>query len=750
MEKQSALIISALLLAALAPASAAAGTAHSMGCGNCHLVSSGKSIYWDHVAQNIDDTPINRLCITCHSTATGPYLGTSATEAKTHSSLSIDNSYGDWTYECIACHNQHYQEQLVWQETDSAAQDLAAGVITGYAYDYDADTSTLTYSSLTYAAGWDRDRVLNKTLARRSAVIFPVKQATDQGFFITDIDETNQTITVRGNAALAYIGYSRPSDFIIIYGQYLKSAITKPDGAAVNVKLFSNDAGAYTNADGTGICQVCHTNTNYWRSDNSGTGHNAGTGCTVCHDHRKGFGPNCNSCHGNPPVIDTPSGINGLVATPVATGSTSAGAHQKHAAADGYGFACDTCHFNGMPDTPTSGNNTIQIGFNIFGMDGTNTTYYGQSLSAPYTYGGTNNTTVDTVTAGKELTCENVYCHSMGKIPALGYDLPSASPAWDGSSPDPQGDGNTCNNCHLAPPVFDRHLFHSNWGIDQCSYCHYSVTRDGTTIHDKSLHVNGQYDLMPSGTYYNYLGNPIAFTFTYTYAAGGGTCSNNTCHANVNIATTQVWTERDLYHDANITVTEGASCGTMDYSVAVVTTEDTTPPYTCDFDFDSDGSYEITDGSCSQSYSYGDPATFPNDQLYTVTWTLRDANGFSLSAPNPRTTDVLVCSAPNAPPTIAHTAVALNDGNYGARSTVTAADPDYNLYGRSGPGRIKIDWGDGNIEQFDINLTDVSSVHEYTHSYAAGSRYYIKVWIDDNGVGTVWTAGPTKSLLVTY
>lgn len=69
-----------------------------------------------------------------------------------------------------------------------------------------------------------------------------------------------------------------------------------------------------------GICEVCHTQTNHYRNDNSGGdhSHNAGTRCIGCHPHSSGFsagggesegGVNCSGCH--PGIWQ---GMNGAVA----------------------------------------------------------------------------------------------------------------------------------------------------------------------------------------------------------------------------------------------------------------------------------------------------------------------------------------------------------------------------------------------------------------------------------------------------
>jgi len=72
--------------------------------------------------------------------------------------------------------------------------------------------------------------------------------------------------------------------------------------------VFTARTGANSFDDGDpaandGICQVCHTATNYHKQDGSGVSHNDGTDCTSCHPHSAGFMPtggDCTSCHSAP------------------------------------------------------------------------------------------------------------------------------------------------------------------------------------------------------------------------------------------------------------------------------------------------------------------------------------------------------------------------------------------------------------------------------------------------------------------
>jgi predicted CxxxxCH...CXXCH cytochrome family protein len=204
------------------------------------------------------------------------------------------------------------------------------------------------------------------------------------------------------------------------------------------------------------VCQACHTQTNHHTNDDSADhDHEIAGDCTGCHRHGDGFGlagAACDFCHGYPPTQDAPGGSDGLVYLPKPTGSQSAGAHSTHAITAGY--ACETCHTGGMPESPVFGNDLIQIGFNVFDSDGTGTSYDGQVLDPPYDYEGANNTTV---TATGSMTCDNIYCHGTLADGTNWGDGTNTSPAWDGTL--------ACGDCHLAtndnPLLLGSHEVHN-------------------------------------------------------------------------------------------------------------------------------------------------------------------------------------------------------------------------------------------------------------------------------------------------
>jgi predicted CxxxxCH...CXXCH cytochrome family protein len=258
---------------------------------------------------------------------------------------------------------------------------------------------------------------------------------------------------------------------------------SSPDG-------FGDDEGGHTTS--TKICEVCHSQTAHHRYDTTGQTdgliHNNRADCMACHPHNQGFKPagDCDFCHGFPPVEDVPNssssdGKSGLVDNPAATGSVTAGAHDRHV--NDIGLGCETCHTDGMPATPINDFN-IQIGFDIFGIPGGD--YDGRALPLPngYTYAAGNPQT--NITNTGTMSCAGIYCHGATLDPDGGTDI---TPEW--------GDPLTgqCGTCHGAtaanPPVRGSHMKHTELFTGtgheyECSLCHIDPTVDN------ALHVNNK------------------------------------------------------------------------------------------------------------------------------------------------------------------------------------------------------------------------------------------------------------------
>jgi len=381
-----------------------------------------------------------------------------------------------------------------------------------------------------------------------------------------------------------------------------------------------------------------------------------------------------------------------------------------------------------MPASDVQGNNKIQIGFNVKGISGAGTIYDGHALLSPYSYEGTNGTAI---TTGGSMRCSNVYCHSQGKRLVQGFDLPSISPAWDGSSPDPQGDTNKCNNCHGYPPTFDSHNYHTSRRF-MCNLCHAGTTPNNVEIGDYSLHANGRYDVIPAEQFFSRKEwRPLFFIYTPGTNAGG-VCSNNLCHQFYSFKDPKQWGKRpQIMGGATLAVTQGqctvpagqTELGTSIVSVSVsAQCSDCVQPYTCDFEWgDGQADYNVP---CTKTHEYADKIFSPYDPIGTVIggfdlrWRVRDS--FFVTTQNEWQIDrVNVCPLPNVPPVAANVISYGPDPNtYDLCLTDLSYDTDYNIGTHYDPngivaGQVFVDWGDfydpaGNVDQA-IILTDVPS-----------------------------------------
>jgi predicted CxxxxCH...CXXCH cytochrome family protein len=317
-------------------------------------------------------------------------------------------------------------------------------------------------------------------------------------------------------------------------------------GSAGDPGLLGQDAGDTPRASSNRICEVCHTydatqvngvNAHPYSVGVALPNHQAAdaTDCSGCHKHTAAFAPGgCDSCHGDPPVENvlnsvSTGGNSGLADNPDPTGSATAGAHDTHV--NTLSFACSNCHTGqNMPENP---NQVIDMGFSMFGLDGTGTTYNGQSAADGYR--GNNNTTVtNTGTAGAgNLTCSSLYCHGS----SIGG--PIQTPVWDDAAT------GQCGDCHKItnadPPTLGSHERHAKNGLfngtDQglnlaCSKCHSaSAGAQGHVNGDVSWDLDNADNLFGGSATYNGADNGT----TGSRAPSGAyqSCGTVYCHSSV-------------------------------------------------------------------------------------------------------------------------------------------------------------------------------------------------------------------------
>lgn len=453
--------------------------------------------------------------------------------------------------------------------------------------------------------------------------------------------------------------------------------------------------------------------------------------CNKCHSEKNCSHAACDSCHGNPPTLDS-AGKGGVIWYPAPTGSSSAGAHLIHATSgSNYDFSCGECHYNGMQDPPIKLDNLLQIGSKSSGIK----TYDGRAaFNPPYDYIGTNGTEI---TRGGTLRCSNTYCHSNGTSVATGVIAGNSSPAWDSKA------GVECNSCHGSAvygdwrkampnysedqPKSNSHFMHQTY---QCNFCHYATTTDGSTIANKANHVNGSYDVAPdSNAVYSYYSKSTNVNFIYAFDAGGGTCTSISCHI-LKWADAGEFTWGGSSLSATIAYTNGTNC--YEVSLNANITGNGTPPYTYSWDF-GDGQIS-TEEKPVHVYSISG--------TYTVNLTVRDAKGNRAAAASTVTPKLTQNQGPTA-------AKQVTVVGYTVTLTDLSTDPDSNTCGRTGPGKVSVNWSNA-AETRPVDLSDTPSNQVFTRTYSVNGSYTVRHSVTDNGGLAATSPNVTVTVPSTY
>jgi predicted CxxxxCH...CXXCH cytochrome family protein len=364
----------------------------------------------------------------------------------------------------------------------------------------------------------------------------------------------------------------------------IRVSVRKPEGVVQTVYPAPGPNRFITGAPGfDGICEVCHTQTKYHRNDASGDHtHNAGTPCTNCHRHDKGFKLGaCNACHGAPPATGAHAKhFTGLLAQ-VQYGDTRITADFGTTPTAVYAFGCGNCHPLDMAHH-MDGTVDVEL-FNPVAPAG--------SLKANAASSGATYTRGSPLTDGQGVpyslgTCRNVYCHS-----GNGWTTPGGVPAPISKGVYPPftvtasrtyqtvgwGDANPgCAGCHAFPPrttypqnaagAGDSHSFIDQWGYEdmhdynmgfdplQCRACHYDTVTDAATPVRNTMdivtwtwtsagrpnavhHADGKntvrFDTANPTVYDTYSYGPVTFDLSLaSFDPASRTCTNVGCHLN--------------------------------------------------------------------------------------------------------------------------------------------------------------------------------------------------------------------------
>ncbi len=326
---------------------------NNISCGDCHAYS----LWWKYSpAANNDTTPYSTItdaiCAKCHSQAGYP-------NKISHSYGSMNEMHnpatGNWTTKCVDCHDPHHQRQLDWLNSNSSLASeiyLVSGTVDLITSTTSTET-TFSYSGVTTKSGWtDPADWSAKSIPGRGLMML-VNDNTYEVNTATQSLPGSGTITVQG--VLDSSAETQP--FNLIYGQLIKTVISVPNPVTPaeqdrDVKFFDpkGTIGRFVDQANTppeGVCQVCHTLTDYWHADGSLAIHNTDKVCTNCHDTSLGFKPinadhtthvgagtndgtcitchvgadvildvhngKCEDCHTNPPTLQwTPPNTTGI------------------------------------------------------------------------------------------------------------------------------------------------------------------------------------------------------------------------------------------------------------------------------------------------------------------------------------------------------------------------------------------------------------------------------------------------------
>ncbi|MEW6429152.1 MAG: hypothetical protein AB1568_14075 [Thermodesulfobacteriota bacterium] len=253
---------------------------NGLACRNCHEYPFDSWPGYVADSNNPDDTIRNFICLRCHASAGG------APAKGMHSSLALASSYPGWTTQCVDCHDPHFQQQLHYLNSDTDRLFLATGRITGVVNS--GATTTIGFSGLVVnAPEWSDPATWSAKSGSGRGLIF-VDDVTAPGRTGEILSATPNSLVISGTVDAGANGRT----FGLLYGMLVRNKVRTPAGSLAEVKFFEPNGGFTSGAPATGICQVCHVQTTYWRRNNVvANDHNGGSRCTSCHLAVDGFKP---------------------------------------------------------------------------------------------------------------------------------------------------------------------------------------------------------------------------------------------------------------------------------------------------------------------------------------------------------------------------------------------------------------------------------------------------------------------------
>jgi len=276
-------------------------------CDSCHPKEPGTPFAWE--------------CIYCHNNSSGGnYNDNTAPEKGNHSNALLGSSWvtlDTWNDDgegnitpltCTNCHNQHKPNGF--EATAGGIQDPSYALVeldvhnavkttTGNFIEYTFDITNTIINNPDWA---DPSRWGAKTGNERGLLFVFL---SGKYFFDKVVNATEDSITIRDAFTKfpLYPPWPNPFHAQLMYGQFIDDQVNGTTVDFSSPSAFGNDeSGTSTDPTPDGICQVCHTQTDHWRSDGSLANHFSSWRCTVCHLHEQGFkyiDPE-NGCHTGP------------------------------------------------------------------------------------------------------------------------------------------------------------------------------------------------------------------------------------------------------------------------------------------------------------------------------------------------------------------------------------------------------------------------------------------------------------------
>ncbi|OFX28655.1 MAG: hypothetical protein A2033_06275 [Bacteroidetes bacterium GWA2_31_9] len=215
---------------------------------------------------------------------------------------------------CSTCHNQHSQTYSPFLRTDNSADALCKNCHTArdimrYTDDINNRGSHpvgISYSSSDsrFFAAPQNSLILFNSKVECSSCHSVHYATTNDGYLLrqtndNDLCKSCHTYGDHQGMSCSNCHQAHNPDKTNIY--MVRSNISTPNSGIKPVVLSSTSgANSYADGDATfnGVCEVCHTATNYHKNDGTGGSHNNGSDCISCHPHENAFVPiDCIGCH---------------------------------------------------------------------------------------------------------------------------------------------------------------------------------------------------------------------------------------------------------------------------------------------------------------------------------------------------------------------------------------------------------------------------------------------------------------------